>query len=141
MKIEPYLFFNGRCEEALGFYQQIFGARQTFLMRHGESPEPSPTPLPPGWEDKVLHASLRIGETVLMASDGCGPEAPAIQGISLSIELPDVQTVARVFDALAEGGSVQMPLDKTFFSPCFGMLVDRFGVSWMLIVNEEPRKE
>jgi len=136
MKIEPYLFFNGCCEEALGFYQQIFGAEQTFLMRHSESPEPPPMPLPPGWEDKVLHASLRIGETMLMASDGWGSEALPFQSFALSVELADAATATRAFNALAEGGAVQMPLDKTFFAPCFGMLTDRFGVGWMLIVNE-----
>jgi len=135
MKIEPYLFFNGRCEEALRFYQQVFGGEQTFLMRHRESPEPPPMPLPPDWADKVLHASLRIGESVLMASDGCGPDTPAFQGFSLSVELPDAEMATRIFDGLAEGGAVQMPLDKTFFAPCFGMLTDRFGVGWMLIVN------
>lgn len=136
MKIEPYLFFNGRCEEALGLYQRVFGAELTFLMRHKESPEAPPLPLPPGWADKVMHASLKIGATMLMASDGCGCETSALQGFSLSVELPDTETATRVFDTLADGGAVQMPLDKTFFSPCFGMLTDRFGVGWMLIVNE-----
>jgi len=136
MKVEPYLFFNGRCEEALGFYQQVLGAKQNFLMRHKESPEPPPMPLPSGWEDKVLHASLSVGDTVLMASDGCGPEAPAFRGFALSVELPDAQTATRCFGALADGGMVQMPLGKTFFAPYFGMVTDRFGVVWMLIVNE-----
>lgn len=136
MKVEPYLFFNGRCEEALGFYKHVFGAEQTFLMRNSESPEPPPTALPPGWEDKVLHAALKIGETIVMASDGCGPGAPAFQGFSLSVELPDAEAAARTFDALADGGTMQMPLAKTFFSPCFGMVTDRFGMGWMLIVND-----
>jgi PhnB protein len=84
----------------------------------------------------VLHASLRIGETMLMASDGCGSEALPFQGFSLSVELPDAEMATRIFDELAEGGTVQMPLYKTFFAPTFGMLTDRFGVGWMLIVNE-----
>jgi PhnB protein len=135
MKIEPYLFFNGRCDEALDFYKRVFGAEQTFLMRYKESPEAPPMPLPPGWEDKVMHASLQIGDTMLIASDGCVAEAPEFKGFSLSVAMPDEHTAARVFDALAEGGEVGMPLGKTFFSPCFGMLTDRFGVGWMVIVN------
>ncbi len=137
MKIEPYLFFNGRCEEALDFYQRVLGAERVMLLRHRESPEPPPTPLPAGWEDKVMHAALRIGETLVMASDGCGADtAPAFQGFSLSIELSDAKAAGDIFAALAADGSVQMPLTKTFFSPCFGMLSDRFGVSWMLIVPQ-----
>jgi PhnB protein len=135
MKLEPYLFFKGRCEEALEFYRSVFGAKQAFLMRYKESPEEPPMPLPAGWEEKVMHASLQIGETVLMASDGCGPDAPDFKGFSLSVELPDSETATRVFDALADDGEVQMPLGKTFFAPSFGMLTDRFGVGWMVIVN------
>lgn len=135
MKIEPYLFFQGRCEEALDFYRTVFDAEQTMLMRYRESPEPPPMPLPPGWEDKVMHAALRIGETLLMASDGCGGEPPRFEGFSLSVEMPDAETAGRVFDVLAQHGQVQMPLGKTFFSPCFGMVTDRFGVGWMIIVN------
>lgn len=135
MKLEPYLFFQGCCEEALNFYQQVFNAKQTMLMRYRESPEPPPMPLPPGWEEKVMHASLEIGETVLMASDGCGAEATRFEGFSLCVEMPDAGSAARVFDKLAQGGAVQMPLDKTFFASCFGMVTDRFGVGWMIIVN------
>ena len=135
MKVEPYLFFNGRCEAALDFYQRVFGAEQTFLMRYKESPEAPPMPLPPGWEEKVMHASLQIGETMLMASDGCGSESTEFKGFSLSVAMPDAQTAERVFGALADGGEVTMPLGETFFSPCFGMLNDRFGVGWMVIVN------
>lgn len=137
MKIEPYVFFNGRCEAAIDFYRRAFGADEVFLMRYKESPAPPPMPLPPGWEDKVMHASLKIGEMQLMASDGCEDRAaPAFQGFSLSVEMPDQKAAERVFQALADGGTVQMPLAKTFFSPCFGMLTDRFGLGWMLIVNE-----
>jgi len=135
MKIEPYLFFNGRCEEALEFYKKSLGAEQTFLMRYEESPEQPPMPLPAGWEKKVMHASLLIGDTTLMASDGCDPETPRFEGFSLSVEMPDTAAARLAFDALAEDGTVQMPLDKTFFAPCFGMLTDRFGVGWMIIVN------
>jgi PhnB protein len=135
MKIEPYLFFNGRCEEALDFYKAVFGAEQTFLMRYKDSPEAPPMPLPPGWEEKVMHASLSIGETQVMASDGCGADAPRFAGFSLSVEMPNTETAGGVFEALSQGGQVQMPLGKTFFSPCFGMVTDRFGVSWMVIVS------
>lgn len=136
MKIQPYLFFQGRCDEALDLYKAVFDADLTLLMRYRESPEAPPMPLPPGWEEKVMHAEIRIGETVLMASDGCGSEAPGFEGFSLSVDMPNAEAARRAFDALAEGGAVQMPLDKTFFAPCFGMLTDRFGVGWMLIVNE-----
>ena len=136
MKIEPYLFFQGRCEEALDFYQTVFEAKKTMLMRYRESPEPPPMPLPPGWEDKVMHAALEIGQTQLMASDGCGSESLNFEGFSLSVQLPDAGTATRVFDRLADGGEVRMPLEKTFFAPCFGMVVDRFGVGWMVIVSE-----
>ena len=135
MKIEPYLFFNGRCEEALGFYESVFGAQRTFLMRYRESPEAPPMPLPPGWEDKVMHANITIGKTQVMASDGMGPETPRFEGFALSVEMPDAETAGRVFSALEVGGQVQMPLGETFFAPCFGMLTDRFGVGWMIIVN------
>jgi len=134
MKIEPYLFFNGRCEEALAFYEEVFGAQRTFLMRYKESPEAPPMPLPPGWADKVMHANLSIGETQVMASDGFGPEAANFTGFSLSVEVADAETAGRVFKALETGGQVQMPLGATFFAPCFGMVTDRFGVSWMIIV-------
>jgi len=136
MKIQPYLFFQGRCDEALDLYKAVFDAEVTLLMRYRESPEAPSMPLPPGWDEKVMHAELRIGETVLMASDGCGSDTPRFEGFSLSVDMPDAETARRVFDALAAGGAVQMPLDKTFFAPCFGMLTDRFGVGWMLIVNE-----
>jgi PhnB protein len=105
------------------------------LMRYRESPEPPPMPLPPGWDEKVMHASIEIGEMVLMASDGCSAEAPRFEGFSLCVEMPDSETAARAFDELAQDGAVQMPLGKTFFSSCFGMVTDRFGVGWMIIVN------
>ena len=136
MKIQPYLFFQGRCDEALDVYKAVFDAEVTLLLRYRESPEAPPKPLPPGWEEKVMHAEFRIGDTTLMTSDGCGSEAPRFEGFSLSVEMPDAETARRAFDALAQGGEVQMPLGKTFFAPCFGMLTDRFGVGWMLIVNE-----
>jgi len=132
--IEPYLFFNGRCEEAINFYQQALGAERLMMMRYQESPEPLPPGMtPPNWGDKIMHASLKIGATVVMASDGCG-EKPAFEGFSLSISVPTAADADRVFTALGEGGQVTMPLGKTFWSACFGMVQDKFGVGWMVSV-------
>lgn len=135
MHIQPYLFFDGRCEEAVDFYRSALGAEVEMLMRYRESPEPPPPGMvPPGSEDKVMHASFRIGDTVVMASDGCSAGQPAFQGFSLSLSVADEAAADRAFAALGDGGQVQMPLGKTFFSPRFGMLTDRFGVGWMVIV-------
>ncbi len=132
--IEPYLFFGGRCDEALEFYGKTIGAKIDFLMRYQESPEPLPPGmLKPGYENKVMHATFRIGQSILMASDGCG-EPLNFQGFSLSISVPDEAEAKKVFAALGEGGKVKMPLTKTFWSPCFGMLADKFGMGWMISV-------
>lgn len=131
MRIEPYLFFNGRCEEALSFYQAALGATIGMMMRFKDSPEPEACPAQPGWENKIMHANLLIGDSNLMASDGMGNEAP-ISGISLSIAADSVEQAERLFAALAEGGQVSMPLQKTFWAQAFGMLTDRFGVAWMI---------
>jgi len=134
--VETYLFFNGRCDEALAYYRTALGAQVDFIMRYNESPDAIPPGvLPPGFEDKIMHASFRIGETRLMASDGSELGAN-FTGFSLSLSLPTVAEVERAFSALADGGKVGMPLAKTFWSPCFGMLTDRFGISWMLTVAE-----
>lgn len=135
MKIEPYLFFNGRCDEAIDFYKRVFDARQLFLMRYNESPETPPMPLPSGWENKVMHAALQIGETTLMASDGCLDVHAKFSGFSLSVAMPNTDTAALVFSALSEGGRVTMPLGKTFFAQSFGAVTDRFGIGWMITVN------
>ena len=137
MNVEPYLFFNGRCDEAIEFYRRTVGAQATYLMRYRESPEP-PTPdmLPPGFEDKVMHANLQIGDATLLVSDGNRDGGPQFQGFSLSLVLPDEAKVRSTFAAMAEGGQVLMPPAKTFWSPCFGMLSDRFGVNWMIWVEE-----
>jgi len=140
MQVQPYLMFDGRCEEAIELYKKALGAKVEMLMRFKESPEPPPPGcMAPGTEDKVMHACLRIGDTAVMASDGqCGGK-PSFQGVSLSITAPNEAEADRMFNALADGGQVQMPLAKTFFSPRFGMVADRFGVSWMVIV--EPAKQ
>ena len=133
MQIEPYLFFDGRAEEAAEFYKRALGAEVEMLMRFKESPEPAS--IPPGGEDKVMHMSLKIGGQRLMGSDGHCQGAPKFAGMSLSLTVADEAEAERTFDALADGGEVQMPLAKTFFSPSFGMVADRFGVGWMVIVE------
>lgn len=135
MQIQPYLFFDGRCEEAIEFYRQALGAEVTMLMRFKDSPEPpQPGMMPPGCEEKVMHASLRIGDATVLASDGRCLGQPSFQGFALSITAPDDAQAERLFAALGEGGQVQMPMSKTFFSSHFGMVADRFGVGWMVIV-------
>jgi PhnB protein len=134
MAIEPYLFFNGNCEEAVEFYKRALGAEVLMLMRYKESPEPPPPGMvPAGWDNRVMHTTLRIGDANVMASDGCS-EGANFQGFSLSLALKNEAAAGRAFNALADGGKVQMPLGKTFWSPCFGMLTDRFGVGWMVTV-------
>ena len=134
MQVQPYLFFDGRCEEAIELYKTVFGAKVDMLMRFKDNPEPQPGMCPPGAEHKVMHAALRIGETVVMASDGMAKGQPEFKGISLSVNAATEAEADRMFAALGKGGQVQMPQSKTFFSPRFGMVADRFGVSWMIIV-------
>jgi PhnB protein len=133
MQIQPYLFFDGRCEEAVEFYRKALGAETIMLMRFKDSPEPAqPGMHPPGSENKIMHTTLRIGETTIMASDGHCNGKPSFQGFSLSLTAKDDAEAERLFAALSEGGQVQMPLTKTFFASRFGMVADRFGVSWMV---------
>ncbi len=135
MQVQPYLFFDGRCEEAVEFYRRALGAEVTMLMRFKDSPEPpAPGMVPPGAENKVMHTSFRIGDTTVLASDGRCLGQPSFQGFSLSLTVPNEAEAERLFAALADRGQVQMPLAKTFFSPRFGMVADRFGVPWMVYV-------
>ena len=135
MQAQPYLFFDGRCEEALTFYRKTLGAEVTMMMRFKEAPEkPPPGAVAPGSDDKIMHSSFRIGETNIMASDGGCSGNTSFKGFSLSLDAKDEADAERLFAALGDGGEVQMPLSKTFFSPAFGMVADRFGVSWMVIV-------
>jgi PhnB protein len=135
MPLVPYLFFNGRCDEALAFYRQALGAEILMQMRFREAPDPPPPGmLPPGSEDKVMHAHARIGDAEFMASDGHCSGQPGFQGFSLSLTLPTEADVDRAFAALADQGRVDMPAGKTFWSPRFGMVTDRFGVQWMVTV-------
>ena len=135
MHVQPSLCFDGRCEEAVAFSTKTLGTEVTMLLRFQDSPEPpQPGMVPPGAEHKVMHASFRIGETTVMASDGqCGGQ-PSFQGFALSLTVPDEAAAERLFAALADGGQVQMPLTTTFFAPRFGRVADRFGVSWMVTV-------
>jgi PhnB protein len=136
MPVQPYLFFDGRAEEAIEFYRKALGAKVEMLMRFKDSPEPPPPGMvPPGSENKVMHASFQIGDTVVMASDGGCSGKTNFQGFALSVTAADQGEAQRMFSALSDGGRVEMPLGKTFFSPCFGMVADRFGVMWMVIVE------
>jgi len=136
VQILPYLFFDGRCEEALDYYRQALDAEVGMLMRYKDSPEPPPPGmLPTGSENKVMHATFRIGNAVVMASDGSCAGQPNFQGFSLSLIVADADQADRFFNALADGGQVQMPLGETFWSPRFGMVSDRFGISWMINVG------
>ena len=136
MLVQSYLFFDGRCEEALEFYRKKLGAEVTMLMRFKDSPEPhQPGMVPQGSDNKVMHTSFRIGETTVMASDGRCLGKPSFQGFALSLTVADDAEAERMFAALGDGGQVQMPLTKTFFSSRFGMVADRFGVLWMVFVK------
>ncbi len=135
MTVEPYLFFNGRCEEAMSFYKEAIGAEVAFQMRMKEAPEqPPPGAVPEGFGNKIMHANLRIGDNTLMLSDGNSDMQPSFKGFSLTLSAADPAEAERKFNALQQGGKVTTPLGKTFWSPCFGMLEDKFGVSWMVMV-------
>jgi PhnB protein len=132
--IQPYLFFSGRFDEALAFYQRTIGAEVVMLMRYDESPDPVPPGmLPAGWEKKVMHCTLKVGTATMMASDGCVAEG-GFSGFSLSLAYASEAEARQAFAALSEGGKVEMPIGRTFWSSCFGMLTDRYGVGWMISV-------
>ena len=135
MSVTPYLFFDGRCEEAIEFYKKTLGAEVGMMMRFKDAPDK--TMLTPGTENKVMHACLRIGGTDVMASDGRVQNKPKFEGFALSINPKDEADAERVFKALGDGGQVQMPLAETFFAKSFGMVADRFGVGWMIIVEKK----
>src|SRR5579863_8915840 len=135
MQLQPYLFFDGRCEEAVTYYRKALGAEVSMLMRFRDSPVTDQQGMvPPGAEDKVMHMQFRIGETTILASDGRCLGKPSFQGFALSLTASTEAEAEKMFAALADGGQVQMPMAKTFFSPRFGMVADRFGVSWMVYV-------
>lgn len=137
VSIQPYLFFGGRCEEAIEFYRKALGAEVRMMMRFNEAPEPQHE-MPECFQHKIMHASLRVGDTLLMASDGRCEGPATFEGFSLSITVPDEAEAERAFAALSEGGLVTMPLEKTFWAPKFGMLQDKFGVGWMISVMHNP---
>lgn len=135
MQVQVYLFFDGRCEQAVEFYKKALGAKQGRLMRYQDSPEaPPPGMVPPGYEGKVMYTEFRVGDTQVMACDDATRAITGFKGFRLSLSVANETEAKRVFAALANGGEVNMPLAKTFFSPCFGMLKDKFGVGWMVIV-------
>lgn len=141
MEINTYLFFNGTCDEAIAFYSDALGAKEMFKMRFKDAPPNPEQPTPPELADKVMHASLQIGESIVMMSDGgCMSEQKTFSGFSVSLTGSDAADGQRLFDALAKGGNVMMPYQKTFWSPGFGMLTDRFGVHWMVTAppQEQP---
>lgn len=142
MLVQAYLSFNGRCEEAVAFYRSALGAEVEMMMRNKDNPEPPPSdgPCAPqaDTQDKIMHCSFRIGQTVVMASDGMNEGPTGFGNFALSIAADDEAQAHRFFNALAEGGQVQMPLGRTFWSPCFGMVVDRFGLCWMVGLDAPP---
>ncbi|MEO6022336.1 MAG: VOC family protein [Burkholderiales bacterium] len=137
MQVQAYILFDGRCEEALDFYRKALNAEVVMMLRNKENPEPQGNVSMPGIEEKILHATFKIGQTEVMASDGYAKGKPEFKGITLSLSPATEAEAKKIFTALSDGGQVQMPLAKTFYSPCFGMLSDRFGVSWMVVVPGE----
>jgi PhnB protein len=135
MEIQPYLFLDGRCEEAIEFYRSALNAKNIRLVRFKDNPEPNPGMTPPGSENKIMHAAIQIGKSTLLLSDGRCTGKPKLDGFALSLYADTEADADRLFNALAQGGKIQMPLGKTFFSPRFGMVADQFGVSWMVIVQ------
>jgi PhnB protein len=136
MDVQPYLFFNGKCEEALDFYKTAIGAKVDMVMRFSESPEkPPPGTMPPGSENKIMHAAFKVGDTQIMASDGHCAGTPSFQGFGLSLNAANDAEAEKLFGAVGKGGQVQQPLVKTFFASKFGMVTDKFGVMWMVIAE------
>ena len=138
--VQPYVFFDGKCEEAIEFYKKALGAQVVMLLRFKDSPEAPPPGCGPTDSNKVMHAQFQIGETVIMASDGRATGNPKFEGFSLSLSVKTEAEAETAFNALANGGKVEMPLAKTFFSAKFGMVVDKFGVFWMVLVTPHSVK-
>lgn len=134
--VTPYLFFEGRCEEALEFYKKTLGAEVTMTMRFKDSPDKNSGMCAPGNENKIMHSCFRIGGTAVMASDGMAKGQPDFKGFSLSVNAKSPADAERMFKALGDGGQVRMPLTETFFAKSFGMLADKFGVGWMVIAEK-----
>jgi PhnB protein len=133
MQIQPYVFYNGNCEEAIAFYREALGAQEVMKMRFKDAPPNPEQPMAPEMADKIMHATLQIGDAVILMSDGgCMTPDSKIQGFGVSLTADDLASAERFFNALSKGGQVGMPFSKTFWSPGFGMLTDRFGVPWMV---------
>ncbi|AKJ41857.1 VOC family protein [Pragia fontium] len=138
MEVQPYLFFNGNCEEALEFYQRSIGAEVTVLMRYCESPDALTIPVPDEWQDKILHANITVGQSQFMASDGqCDKNHASFSGFSLSLHAESKVEAERLFRSLSAGGKINLPFQRTFWSSGFGMLTDRFGVGWMVMSDTD----
>jgi PhnB protein len=139
MQVQPYLFFEGRCEEAITFYREHLGAQVVMMMRYSENPEANKSEtasgcgIPPGSENKIMHSAFTIGDSLLMGSDGMCSGKPEFKGVSLSLSADDEQQAEKYFNALSNGGQVQMPMQPTFFAKRFGMVSDKFGVTWMVL--------
>ncbi len=131
MQVQPYLFFDGRCDEAIEFYKQTLGAKVDMLMRFKEAPDQGM--VTPESREKVMHCAFHVGETQVLASDGHCMGKPSFQGFGLALTAKDDAEAERLFGALGEGGQVQMPMSETFFASRFGMVADKFGVGWMVI--------
>jgi PhnB protein len=145
MQVQPYLFFEGRCEEAITFYRENLGAQVVMMMRYSENPEAGKAEtasccgIPPGSENKIMHSAFTVGDSMLMGSDGMCSGKPEFKGVSLSLTVDDEQQAEKYFNALANGGQVQMPLTQTFFAKRFGMVADKFGISWMVLGGVEGK--
>jgi PhnB protein len=139
MQVQSYMSFGGRCEEAIGFYKQALGAEVEMMMRFKDHPEPIPPQIGPETYDKVMHAQFKVGDTVVMATDGNCQGSEGFKGISLALSVATPADAEKRFKALSDGGNVQMPLTPTFFSPCFGMVADKFGVTWMVMAEPAER--
>ena len=145
MQVQPYLFFEGRCEEAITFYRDYLGAQVVMMMRYSENPEAgiaetaSGCGIPPGSENTIMHSAFTIGDSMLMGSDGMCSGKPDFKGVSLSLTANDEQQAEKYFNALSNGGQVQMPMTQTYFAKRFGMVADKFGVSWMVLRGVEGK--
>jgi PhnB protein len=140
MQVQSYMSFGGRCEEAIDFYKQALGAEVEMVMRFKDHPEPKPPQIATAVYDKIMHASFKVGDTVVMATDGDCQGGGGFKGISLALSVATPADAEKRFKALSDGGKVQMPLTPTFFSPCFGMVADKFGVTWMVMAEPAERK-
>jgi len=138
MQVQPYLFFDGCCEEALDFYKKTLGAKVEMMMRFKENPDKDKNPnCMPSDDNKIMHAAFKVGDTMVMGSDGMAAGGkPEFKGFSLTVSAKDDAEAEKTFAALSDGGKVEMPLTKTFFSSKFGMLHDKFGIGWMVIVAQ-----